>query len=155
MACSLDKKCSVGGSGLQDSCVISAGEEVTYHYQVQLFGGYALVEVEDDKLGVIGQSSGETLTRTTTLTETTTNNASMTLIDIEPGCICLVSEFDDSLTVTVGTPTPTPTPTATPTPMPTPMGKVTVCHRGKNSISLPANAVPAHLAHGDTLGACP
>ena len=34
-------------------------------------------------------------------------------------------------------------------------GKVTVCHKGKNLISLPANAVPAHLAHGDTLGACP
>jgi hypothetical protein len=32
---------------------------------------------------------------------------------------------------------------------------VAVCHRGKSSFSVPANAVPAHLAHGDTLGACP
>jgi CSLREA domain-containing protein len=33
--------------------------------------------------------------------------------------------------------------------------KVTMCHNGKRSISVSANAVPAHLAHGDTLGACP
>jgi hypothetical protein len=53
--------------------------------------------------------------------------------------------------------TPPPTPTATPTATPTPTlsEKVTVCHKGKNLISLPANAVPGHLAHGDTLGACP
>jgi hypothetical protein len=31
---------------------------------------------------------------------------------------------------------------------------VTVCHKGKTSIGVPANAVPAHLAHGDTLGPC-
>jgi hypothetical protein len=36
---------------------------------------------------------------------------------------------------------------------PTPWEKVTVCHKGKNLISLPRNAVPRHLAHGDTLGA--
>ena len=57
------------------------------------------------------------------------------------------------------TPTPMATPTATPTPTPTPTlsEKVMVCHKGKNLISLPANAVPGHLAHGDTLGAvqCP
>ena len=119
MGCSLDKKCSVGGSGLQDSCVATVGEEVTYHYLVDLFGGYALVEVEDDKLGVIGQSSGETLTRTTTLTETTTNNAEMTLIEIEPDCVCVVFDAFDQVTVTISTPTPTPTATATPLPTPT------------------------------------
>jgi hypothetical protein len=43
----------------------------------------------------------------------------------------------------------------TPTPTPTPSKKLTVCHKGMKSISLPANAVSAHLAHGDTLGACP
>ena len=59
------------------------------------------------------------------------------------------------------TPTPTAEPTASPTttttatPTPTPSEKVTVCHKGKNLISLPANAVPGHLAHGDTLGAVP
>jgi hypothetical protein len=57
------------------------------------------------------------------------------------------------------TPTPTPTPTVTPTPTPTPtpppVGKVTLCHKGKKTISVGASAVPAHLRHGDTLGACP
>jgi hypothetical protein len=36
--------------------------------------------------------------------------------------------------------------------------KVLVCHKPKknpHTLSLPQSAVPAHLAHGDTLGACP
>ena len=33
-------------------------------------------------------------------------------------------------------------------------GKKTVCHKGKNTLSIDASAVPAHLAHGDTMGAC-
>jgi len=32
--------------------------------------------------------------------------------------------------------------------------KVDVCHKGKNTINISVNAVPAHLAHGDTLGSC-
>jgi len=32
--------------------------------------------------------------------------------------------------------------------------KVTVCHKGKNTLSIDSSAVPAHLAHGDTPGAC-
>jgi hypothetical protein len=59
----------------------------------------------------------------------------------------------------VPTPTPTPTPTVTPSPTPSPtpppVGKVTLCHKGKKTISVGASAVPAHLRHGDTLGACP
>jgi hypothetical protein len=31
---------------------------------------------------------------------------------------------------------------------------VTLCHKGKNTISVGAPAVPAHLAHGGTIGAC-
>jgi hypothetical protein len=46
-----------------------------------------------------------------------------------------------------------PEPTATPTSIRS--EKVTVCHNGKHSISASPKAVPAHLAHGDTLGACP
>ena len=38
---------------------------------------------------------------------------------------------------------------------PTPAGKVTLCHKGKKTISVGASAVPAHLNHGDSLGACP
>lgn len=34
-------------------------------------------------------------------------------------------------------------------------GKVTLCHKGKKTLSVSANAVPAHLGHGDALGACP
>ena len=39
-------------------------------------------------------------------------------------------------------------------------GKVTVCHRTKSkknphlTITISQNALPAHLAHGDTVGAC-
>lgn len=32
--------------------------------------------------------------------------------------------------------------------------KVDVCHKGKKTINISVNAVPAHLAHGDTLGSC-
>jgi len=32
---------------------------------------------------------------------------------------------------------------------------VTICHKDKNTIAVGAAAVPAHLAHGDTLGPCP
>ena len=32
--------------------------------------------------------------------------------------------------------------------------KITICHKGKNSISISINALQAHLDHGDTVGAC-
>jgi uncharacterized membrane protein YgcG len=32
--------------------------------------------------------------------------------------------------------------------------KVTLCHKGKNTITVSAKAVPAHLRHGDKLGPC-
>jgi hypothetical protein len=32
--------------------------------------------------------------------------------------------------------------------------KVTICHKG-HTISVPTTALPAHLAHGDTVGPCP
>jgi hypothetical protein len=32
--------------------------------------------------------------------------------------------------------------------------KATVCHKGKNTLSIDESAVSAHLGHGDTLGAC-
>lgn len=34
-------------------------------------------------------------------------------------------------------------------------GKVTLCHKGKQTIHVAPSAVAAHLAHGDTLGPCP
>ncbi len=104
--CEIDKKCSVGGSEPQDSCTADPGEEVTYTYD--FIEGCGLVI--DDKLGVIGEWKGQTLSRTTTLTETTTNRAFFDLTE----CICLSSNVSDSVTVTVGTLTPTPTSTPTP-----------------------------------------
>jgi hypothetical protein len=32
--------------------------------------------------------------------------------------------------------------------------KVTICHKGKRTLRVSRQAVPAHLAHGDTLGRC-
>ena len=32
--------------------------------------------------------------------------------------------------------------------------KVAICHKGKNTLSLPRSAIQAHLNHGDTMGAC-
>ena len=32
--------------------------------------------------------------------------------------------------------------------------KITICHKGKNTLSISPSAWPAHQAHGDTLGAC-
>jgi hypothetical protein len=58
------------------------------------------------------------------------------------------------------TPTPAATPLATEAPAP-PAEKVTVCHRPPgnpskaHTITIGAPAVPAHLAHGDSLGGCP
>ena len=33
--------------------------------------------------------------------------------------------------------------------------KTTICHKGKNTITVANAALLAHLAHGDTLGPCP
>jgi hypothetical protein len=33
--------------------------------------------------------------------------------------------------------------------------KVTICHKGKNTLTVAEPAVAAHLAHGDALNACP
>jgi hypothetical protein len=32
--------------------------------------------------------------------------------------------------------------------------KITICHKGKNTITISVDAWPAHMAHGDTEGAC-
>jgi hypothetical protein len=35
------------------------------------------------------------------------------------------------------------------------VSRVTLCHMGMKTVRVGAGAVPAHLRHGDTLGACP
>jgi hypothetical protein len=32
--------------------------------------------------------------------------------------------------------------------------KVTICHKGRNTITVSVNALPAHKAHGDVVGTC-
>lgn len=32
--------------------------------------------------------------------------------------------------------------------------KVTICHKNNNTLTVASPAVPAHLNHGDALGAC-
>ena len=32
--------------------------------------------------------------------------------------------------------------------------KITICHKGKNTLTISIEAWPAHEAHGDTKGAC-
>jgi hypothetical protein len=51
-------------------------------------------------------------------------------------------------------PPPAVIPPTEPPPPPTKEEKVTLCHKG-TTITVDANAVDSHLAHGDTLGACP
>ena len=36
-----------------------------------------------------------------------------------------------------------------------PPNKITICHKGKVTITVSVAALPAHLAHGDTIGQCP
>ena len=55
------------------------------------------------------------------------------------------------VTTTTTTTVPTTTTTTTTTPAPR---KVQICHDGR-TIEVDEHAVPAHLAHGDTLGPCP
>ena len=44
---------------------------------------------------------------------------------------------------------PSPAPPQTPPP-----GKLTICHKGKKTLSISADAWSAHQAHGDTMGPC-
>jgi RNA polymerase sigma factor (sigma-70 family) len=50
-------------------------------------------------------------------------------------------------------PPPAPPPPPPPPPPPAVEDKVALCHEG-NTLLVPRSAVPGHLAHGDTLGAC-
>ncbi len=35
-----------------------------------------------------------------------------------------------------------------------PEGQITICHKGKNTITISESALPHHLDHGDTPGPC-
>jgi hypothetical protein len=122
--CDVDVKCAVGVGALpQDSCTAYAGEEAWYLYYVSVTGDRSIA-VWDDQFGWIG-STNDVIIKTTTITETTTNRATVSEYTSD-GCYCLGGVGDDTVTVTVvsgtpfPTPTMTPTPTLTPTPTPTP-----------------------------------
>ncbi len=60
-------------------------------------------------------------------------------------------------TTTTAPPTTTttaPPTTTTTTTVPPSENRVTLCHKGRDTIVVNASAVPAHLAHGDTVGPC-
>jgi hypothetical protein len=106
-----------------------------------------------DTVGPCGGTPTPTVTPTITITPTATVTATATITATPPVTV----------TVTV-TPTGTVVPTFTPTP-PAPStpgsgGQVTICHyppgnpNNGQTITVGESAVSAHLAHGDTLGAC-
>jgi hypothetical protein len=98
-SCFIDIKCSVGGSEPADSCTAQPNEEVTYHYY---WDSQTSADIYDDKLGYIGRTNGEVLTRTTTLAETTTNKATFEILATGS---CIEGNDADSVTVTVPEPT--------------------------------------------------
>jgi len=61
-----------------------------------------------------------------------------------------VSEENGEVGVSSPAP-PSPSPTLPQTPPP---GKLTICHKGKRTLSISAAAWPAHQAQGDTMGPC-
>jgi hypothetical protein len=139
LSCFIDKKCSVSGSEPADSCTAQPGEEVTYHYAWE---SQAPADIYDDKLGYIGRASySDVLTRTTTLTETTTNVATYDVIG--PG-YCLIGNYADRVTVTVATPTPTPSPCVTAWP------KVIIVTQAKGQ-SPTNNAKLTHKIYGNII----
>lgn len=93
---------------------------------------------------------GTTTTSTTPLAGTTTTSTTSTtpLVTTTTSTTPLVTTTT-STTPLVTTTTSTTTTTTTPAPK-----KVAICHEGR-TIMVDQAAVPAHLAHGDTLGRCP
>jgi hypothetical protein len=95
-------------------------------------GGEDEDDEDGDEGGEEGQEGGEEVTSTiATTTETTTSSSSTTLSAVSPG--------DDG----------------------SGSGTVILCHKPEEdpgnprTIEVPLSAVPAHLAHGDSLGPCP
>ena len=92
----------------------TAGNSITYHYEVKNNGNTALANVflTDDKLGAIAGpfslNVGETKSfdKATSITQTTTNTATATV----QGSTC--SATSGPVTVTLSSPTPTPMPQA-------------------------------------------
>lgn len=111
-----------------------------------------------------GDTPGPCATATPTLTPTATITPTATTTVTATATFTATSTITPTLTQTA-TPTMTPAPTLTPLPPATPTGsapsQVTICHipggnpANAHTITVSQAAVATHLAHGDTLGACP
>src|SRR5207245_2806729 len=94
------------------------------------------------------------LSQSPDLTETATSTVTATLTTVVTGTATLAPTFTVTMTPSPGTPEPTGTP-----------HQVTICHRTGSSrnpyvmITVSADALPAHTAHGDIIpapaGGCP
>ena len=90
-----------------------------------------------------------TTTTSTTPLITTTTTSTTPLFTTTTTSTTTTPLFTTTTTSTTPLPTTTTTTTTTPAPK-----KVAMCHQGR-TIMVDQDAVPAHLAHGDTLGRCP
>jgi hypothetical protein len=102
-----------------------------------------------------------TMIQTATVAPSLTATGTSTVAPTRTGTATGTATVAPSTTSTVGatmTGTSTVAPTRTQTQVPC-SGRVTICHRTGNgnshTISISCNALPAHMRHGDTVGACP
>jgi hypothetical protein len=151
---------------------VPVGDPVVWTYEVFNTGDVELLEVivEDDRLGPvcaipfllpggleICEASATALPGQYQNVGTAIGNSPPPLEgDLAP-VIEPVFDADPShyLGVTTTTTSSTAAPTTTTTTTIPPISKVILCHRGAKTLAVSVNAIPAHLRHGDTLGACP
>ena len=95
---------------------------------------------------------------TTLVPTTTTSPVPTTTTSTSPAPATTTTTTSPAPNTTTTSPVPTTTTTAVPTTTTTTTTprprKVAICHEGR-TIMVDERAVPAHLAHGDTLGRCP
>jgi hypothetical protein len=123
-----------GGEGLCDACPAHGGV-TTEDEMFILLGNYFVVDEP-----TTSTTLAPTTTTTTTIAPTTSTSTT------------LATTTTTSLPPTTTTSTAAPS-TTTSTTLPA-QSRVGICHKGRTMLSLPSQAVPAHLGHGDTLGAC-
>jgi len=124
-----------GGEGLCDACPAHGG--VTTEDEMFILLGNYFVVSEPTTSTTLAPTTTTTTIAPTTSTSTTLATTSTTTTSLPP-------------TTTTSTAPPS---TTTSTTLPA-QSRVGICHKGRTMLSLPSQAVPAHLGHGDTLGAC-
>src|SRR5574341_541550 len=101
--------------------------------------------------GAIAGPGSTTSTVPGTTTPTSTVPGTTTTTSTVPGTTTTTSTVPGTTTTTSTVPGTTTTTTSTTSTTVPAGGKVTICHKG-NTIEVADDAVPAHLAHGDSLG---